>query len=172
MKLRATAFIFLLFLSHSAMAEQGCPPGQYPIGGQGAIACAPMPQGQTQQAQPSPVGKWVKTWGAVVLDESEVGALGVSTGKLSKNDAQQAALLNCAKVGGTACREWTTYRNQCIAVAEPYSDGRSVPGSLQFVTGPSSEKNNSEASRKCSSTNKISCRVIYSACSEPIFEKF
>lgn len=35
---------FVLAFSASAMAEQGCPPGQYPIGGQGVAACAPMPQ--------------------------------------------------------------------------------------------------------------------------------
>ncbi|WP_338339884.1 DUF4189 domain-containing protein [Xanthomonas euvesicatoria] len=162
----------LLLLSQAARAEQGCPPGQYPIGGQGAMACAPLPQAQTQQVQPKPLGKWIKTWGAVVLDDSEIGALGVSTGKLSEVDAQQAALANCANVGGTQCREWTTYRNQCIAVAEPYRDGKSAPGSLQFVTGPSSEKNVRDASSKCSSKNKVGCRVIYSACTEPFFEKF
>ncbi|MGX1997808.1 MULTISPECIES: DUF4189 domain-containing protein [Xanthomonas] len=172
MKNYVFATILLFFFSYSATAEQGCPPGQYPIGGQGAAACAPIPQSQTQQTQPSPIGKWIKTWGAVALDESDVGALGVSAGKLSKNDAQQTALANCAKAGGTKCKEWATYRNQCIAVAEPYSNGRSASGSLQFVTGPSLEKNNSEASSRCLSKNKIECRVIYTACSEPIFQKF
>ncbi|MEB1609001.1 DUF4189 domain-containing protein [Xanthomonas campestris pv. campestris] len=172
MKFYWSLIFLLVFTPRFASAEGGCPAGQYPIGGQGAIACAPIPQSQTQQAQPTPIGKWIKTWGAVALDESEVGALGVSVGKLSENDARQAALANCFKAGGTRCKEWTTYRNQCIAIAEPYNNGRSVSGSLQFVTGPSLEKNNREASSRCFSKNKINCRVIYSACSEPIFEKF
>ncbi len=58
-----SAFSILLF-SSGAWA-QGCPPGQYQIGGQGAIACAPTPQGNPVQEQPRPLGKWIKTWGGV-----------------------------------------------------------------------------------------------------------
>lgn len=165
------AFTFL-FSTFSAMAEQGCPPGEYPIGGQGAMACAPLPQNQAQQTQSRPSGKWIKTWGAVALDKADTGAIGASIGKTSKSDAQQDAINNCVKGGGTECKGWTTYENQCIAVAEPYKGEKSIPGSLQFVTGPSLEKIKGQASEKCTSKNKMTCRVFYSDCSEPIFEKF
>ncbi len=166
------ALLPLLVLSKLVHAEGGCPPGQFPIGGQGAVACAPIPQSQTQQAQPTPIGKWVKTWGAVALDRADTGAIGASIGKTSESAAQQDAIYNCIKGGGTECKGWTTYQNQCIAVAEPYKVEKSVPGSLQFVTGPSLEKIKGEASEKCTSINNMTCRVFYSACSEPIFEKF
>ncbi|MEQ7991730.1 DUF4189 domain-containing protein [Xanthomonas hortorum] len=167
------SLIFLfVFTPHFASAEGGCPAGQYPIGGQGAVACAPIPQSQTQQAQPTPIGKWVKTWGAVALDRADTGAIGASVGKTSESAAQQDAIYNCIKGGGTECKGWTAYENQCIAVAEPYKGEKSVPGSLQFVTGPSLEKIKGEASEKCTSKNNMTCRVFYSDCSEPIFEKF
>lgn len=119
-----------------------------------------------------PTGKWVKTWGAVALDRADTGAIGASTGKTSERDAQQDAIYNCIKGGGADCKGWTTYENQCIAVAEPYKGEKSVPGSLQFVTGPSLEKIKGEASEKCTSKNNMTCRVFYSDCSEPIFERF
>ncbi|PBP86157.1 DUF4189 domain-containing protein [Pseudomonas syringae] len=166
-------YIFVLaFYANISYAEGGCPAGQYPIGGQGAVACAPIPQSQTQQAQPTPIGKWIKTWGAVALDRADTGAIGASIGKISESDARQDAIHNCIKGGGTECKGWTTYENQCIAIAEPYKGEKSVPGSLQFVTGPSLEKIKGEASEKCTSKNNMTCRVFYSDCSEPIFEKF
>ncbi|MCQ2994325.1 DUF4189 domain-containing protein [Pseudomonas syringae] len=166
-------YIFALALyANISYAEGGCPAGQYPIGGQGAMACAPIPQSQTQQAQPTPIGKWLKTWGAVALDRADTGAIGASTGKTSERDAQQDAIYNCIKGGGADCKGWTTYENQCIAVAEPYKGEKSVLGSLQFVTGPSLEKIKGEASEKCTSKNNMTCRVFYSDCSEPIFERF
>ncbi|QWN05888.1 DUF4189 domain-containing protein [Xanthomonas citri pv. fuscans] len=132
----------ILLLSSGAWA-QGCPPGQYQIGGQGAIACAPIPQGSQdnleQQQSPRPTGKWIKTWGAVSLDKSDVGALGVSVGKLSKREAQRDAIAGCIKAGGKNCKDWAAYENQCAAVAEPYKDGRSSAGSLHFRTGASAE---------------------------------
>ncbi|MEA9487941.1 hypothetical protein VC187_01690, partial [Xanthomonas campestris] len=44
MKLSKILLLLLLNITFSAGAEQGCPPGQFPIGGQGAVACAPIPQ--------------------------------------------------------------------------------------------------------------------------------
>ncbi|MCC8475652.1 DUF4189 domain-containing protein [Xanthomonas arboricola] len=167
---------FLLFLllvaSQPAMAEQGCPPGQYPIGGQGVAACAPMPQGSSSQQESRPLGKWIKTWGAISLDKSSVGALGVSTGKISKSEAEQDAIAGCVKAGGKDCQKWNAYKNQCAAVAEPYHNGRSSAGTIHFRTGASPEKIMVEVENICSTENKTQCRVIYQACSEPIFESY
>ncbi|MCC8468661.1 DUF4189 domain-containing protein, partial [Xanthomonas phaseoli] len=76
------SLLFLMIVGIPAMAEQGCPPGQYPIGGQGVAACAPIPQGSSQETAPAPrpLGKWIKTWGAVALDGE--GTVGVDYGKL------------------------------------------------------------------------------------------
>ncbi|WP_407364779.1 DUF4189 domain-containing protein [Xanthomonas campestris pv. campestris] len=163
----------ILYLPVIAWA-QGCPPGQYQIGGQGAIACAPIPQGSSQETAPAPrpLGKWIKTWGAVSLDKSDVGALGVSVGKLSKREAQRDAIAGCIKAGGKNCKDWAAYENQCAAVAEPYKDERSSAGSLHFRTGTSAEDIQREVRDICSSENNRECRVIYTACSEPIFQRY
>lgn len=176
MRLCNVCLLLLLSIAFSAMAEQGCPPGQYPIGGQGVAACAPIPQGSQenleQQQSPRPTGKWIKTWEAVSLDKSDVGALGVSVGKLSKREAQRDAIAGCIKAGGKNCKDWATYENQCAAVAEPYKDGRSSAGSLHFRTGASAEDIQREVKDICSSENNGECRVIYAACSEPIFQRY
>ena len=54
-------------------AEGGCPPGMYPIGGQGVQGCAPIPGAQgggpgssvSAPAPPRPTGEWITTWGAL-----------------------------------------------------------------------------------------------------------
>jgi len=53
-------------------AEGNCPPGYYPIGGQGVQGCAPISsqpaagQGASVPAPPPrPSGEWIKTWGAL-----------------------------------------------------------------------------------------------------------
>jgi hypothetical protein len=166
------SLLFLMIVGIPAMAEQGCPPGQYPIGGQGVAACAPIPQGSSQETAPAPrpLGKWIKTWGAVAIDGE--GAVGVDYGKLSKREAQKGAIANCVKAGGKECRDWATYHNQCAAVAEPYKNGKSVAGKLQFVGNAELEEAKAEAEKKCAAANNNSCRVMYSNCTEQIFEKF
>ncbi|WP_326519946.1 DUF4189 domain-containing protein [Xanthomonas euroxanthea] len=67
----------------------------------------------------------LKLGGAISLDKSSVGALGVSTGKLSKSEAEQDAIAGCVKAGGKECKKWNSYKNQCAAVAEPYQNGHS-----------------------------------------------
>ncbi|WP_274375805.1 DUF4189 domain-containing protein [Xanthomonas campestris] len=67
---------------------------------------------------------------------------------------------------------WAAYENQCAAVAEPYKDERSSAGSLHFRTGASAEDIQREVRDICSSENNRECRVIYTACSEPIFQRY
>ncbi|MCC4589473.1 DUF4189 domain-containing protein [Xanthomonas sp. NCPPB 1067] len=169
-------FFFLMVVGVPAMAEQGCPPGQIPAMANGSItSCGPIPSGYYEQqgpASPRPLGKWNKTWGAVALDESGAGVVGVASGESSKRQAQKVALSSCFKVGGKDCRDWVTYFNQCAAVAEPYKDGKSSDGKLQFSTGAALEKVTAKAEKDCASVNNSSCRVIYSNCSDPIFERF
>ncbi|MDV2449526.1 DUF4189 domain-containing protein [Xanthomonas hortorum] len=168
-------FLTLLF-SATAQAEQGCPPGQYPIGGQGVAACAPIPGGNTQDAtEPRPLGKWIKTWGAVAIGSLGLERnLGVTTGKLSKKEAESDALARCAKHGEKDCKIGLTYRNQCIAVGEPQIDGKpNLVGNVQFFTDQTIDQAAASAQDACERRNPANqCKVIYTACSEPIFKSY
>lgn len=82
-----------------AQAEGRCPPGQYPIGGQGVGGCAPIPGGEgAATSGPRATGKWIKTWGAISLAPS--GASGSSTGRVRKTEAVEEAQRKCAESGG------------------------------------------------------------------------
>lgn len=72
MKWSLTGAVFLVAFGlvggvHSALAEGNCPPGMYPIGGQGVQGCAPIPGAAGASTSPStpaparPLGEWVKT---------------------------------------------------------------------------------------------------------------
>ncbi|MCC8468662.1 DUF4189 domain-containing protein [Xanthomonas phaseoli] len=162
----------ILYLPITAWA-QGCPPGQYQIGGQGAIACAPIPQGSSQETAPAPrpLGKWIKTWGAIASDGGD--NLGVAKGKLTKSDAQEEALSKCKSVSGKECQVDFVYENQCTAIAEPYKNESALPGVLSYTGGPTIDVASSDALANCSKHNKgLDCRVIYQACSEPYFQKY
>jgi len=161
-----SAFSILLF-SSGAWA-QGCPPGQYQIGGQGAIACAPIPQGNTVQEPPRPSGKWIETWGAIAGDGNE--NLGVSTGKLKKADAQQDAVEKCEAESQKNCSVLYVYLNRCAAIAEPEHMGNII---RSFAAGPSIEVASRNAISFCNKKNNGSqCKVIYTDCTEPLFQKF
>lgn len=157
-----------------AKAEQGCPPGQYPIGGQGAIACAPLPQ-QSVQQQPRPSGKWIKTWGAIAMgSKGETPYYGIPVGLASKEDAEREALSRCAKLGASGCHVVVSYRNQCAAIGEPQKYGKPASNSLiQFSRQPTKQEAYNEALSRCQSRNpEMQCEVIFNACSEPVFQEF
>lgn len=104
----------------SVRAEGRCPPGQYPIGGQGVGGCAPIPGGaEAADAGPRATGRWIKTWGAIALSPS--GASGASTGKKSKSLAAKDAEEVCAKGGASGCKVAFTYKNQCAVAVVPKS---------------------------------------------------
>ncbi|UKE79174.1 DUF4189 domain-containing protein [Xanthomonas graminis] len=165
----------LLIVGFPVMAEQGCPPGQIPAQASGNMAsCGPIPPGyyqQQEQAAPRPSGKWIKTWGAIAQD-SVNGFLGVSAGKTSKDEAEEDARAKCVEAGGTQCKDWANYKNQCAAVAGPYKNGNPAPGALQFARGPSLQEVQHRAVDGCSSAKGAQCQVLYSDCSEPIFQKY
>lgn len=170
---------FLIFLlvcvTNFAYAEGGCPPGQYPIGGQGAVACAPMPQNSSQQNQSRPTGKWIKTWGAIALGVVDtVPHYGVPTGLNSKAEAEEEALSRCKRIGAEGCYIVLTYRNQCAAIGEPQTNGQPNPdGYVQFVSEATKEGASRTVLNRCNARNpNMKCEVIFSKCSEPIFQKF
>ncbi|MFV7456355.1 DUF4189 domain-containing protein [Stenotrophomonas maltophilia] len=151
-----------------AQAEGRCPPGQYPIGGQGVGGCAPIPGGEgTATSGPRATGKWIKTWGAISLAPS--GASGSSTGRVRKTEAVEEAQRKCAESGGVGCKVTITYKNQCVAAVVASSG---TDGTTQFGTGATIESAKEFASRLCASKGGSDCAAVYAACSEPIFEKF
>lgn len=165
----------LAFAPNAAVAEQGCPPGQYPIGGQGVAACAPIPQGNTQQAQPRPLGKWINTWGAVAIGSIGLERnYGASTGKHSKAEAERDALARCSKHGEQNCEIGLSYYNQCVAVGEPQIDQKpNLMGKVQFFGSATLEKAATAAQAACESKNPTNtCKIIYNACTDQIFQKF
>lgn len=64
-----TILLLVLFVLFPCAARAGgsCPPGQYPIGGEGVQGCAPVPGGGAGEngASPRPTEKWEARWGAI-----------------------------------------------------------------------------------------------------------
>ncbi|KIQ23071.1 DUF4189 domain-containing protein [Xanthomonas campestris] len=173
MKLNWLFILVVACTSEVAFAEGGCPPGQYPIGGQGAVACAPIP---TESAQPKahPIGKWIKTWGAIASGSVDsIVNYGVSTGKISKAEAEEYALAECSSHGEQNCKVNLTYRNQCAAVATPQINGKPAAGTVNFIGRENMPMATSDALAACKKDNpKAQCDIIYKNCTEQIFQKF
>ncbi|MDY4294899.1 MULTISPECIES: DUF4189 domain-containing protein [unclassified Xanthomonas] len=179
MQFKFLALCVLMVAAHGAHAEGGCPPGQYPIGGQGAAGCAPIPQSQAApQEAPRPTGYWVKTWGAIAMGPGDGwNSFGVTTGKASKSEAEADALKRCVSNGVKDCRIGLSYRNQCAAVAEPQIGGKSyLDGLTNFVAAGSEEAAGDVAVQRCEQDNRavtgMQCKVIYTACSRAVFKSY
>lgn len=164
----ATCLLFFGF-APVAGAEGRCPPGQYPIGGQGVGGCAPIPGGDAGAGQTGPVqtGHWNKTWGAIAMASN--GDVGVSVGKVRKADASNEALANCSQHGASDCKVTQIYKNQCVALVSPRT---SAFGGSTFGRAESVSAATSLAMGLCTKRGSEGCKVIYSACSEPEFESF
>ena len=152
-----------------AKAEGGCPPGSYPIGGQGVQGCAPMPTSGAGQAEQGPVatGRWLKTWGSIAMASN--GDVGTYVGARKKTEAVKGALSNCAQHGAADCKTTQVYKNQCVALVSPSS---SEKGGSTFGRAESKEVAVSLATDLCTSRGSQGCTVLYSECSEPFFLKF
>lgn len=167
----AAALALLLvafFTSYPVQAEGGCPPGQYPIGGQGVQGCAPIPGGDAAagSAAPRPTGRWIKTWGAIALSPS--GASGASTGKRSKSDAVAEAEAVCARDGAAECKVAMTYKNQCAVAVVP----KSLVGGTFFSSSATIEESTGRALKQCEKGAHGVCHAIYEDCTKPEFQKF
>ena len=74
-KIRLFLLLSGFLFSGLAMAENGCPYGESPIGGRSAgnpLGCVPNPQAQELRATPAqpapPRGHWETRWGAIAID--------------------------------------------------------------------------------------------------------
>lgn len=163
-------------------AEGRCPPGQYPIGGQGAGGCAPIPGsggGGSESSAPVPTGKWETRWGAVAEDSAPRAAgtplaTGVSESRKSKREANSVALEECKKVGGKKCTVSITYHNQCVALADPTIEQLKARGGKSTgYSAKTDEDAKALALKRCESLDGgQQCRIIYSACSLSEFKSF
>ncbi|HBS57497.1 MAG TPA: hypothetical protein DEA38_17460 [Stenotrophomonas sp.] len=172
-KILAVALLLVAVMcARTAHAEGGCPPGMYPIGGQGVQGCAPIPGASGSASQqlpappPRPMGKWHKTWGAMAMGKG--GDTGVSKGKDSKREAEKVALAQCATWGADDCKVMLSYENQCAAIATPKG---SNTGSF-FGGGPTVENASNFSIKGCKEAGGVRCEIVYSDCSEPRFERF
>lgn len=149
-------------LSGAVRAEGGCPPGQYPISGQGWQGCAPIPgydQSPTSSQPEQPPARWESHWGAIATDGVK-GILGMATGEADQSEAEQKALGQCRAKGGSACKIQTSYANGCAAM---------IVGSNGFSTaiGSTIEEAVSKGTKICRSDGDTNCHVYYTDCSLP-----
>lgn len=164
---RKLSLVFcLMSVSGYATAEGGsCPVGYYPIGGQGAMGCAPIPNyqgGGEQGSAVAPQAQWLKTWGAIAIDETvNNGGIGTVTGLPDRRAADAAALSQCRSSGGSdGCKLLLSYRNQCAVI---------VSGAkyLNAHSAETVERASSWAIEECSQRT-TGCKIYYSACSAPV----
>ncbi|WP_343238094.1 DUF4189 domain-containing protein [Stenotrophomonas rhizophila] len=154
------------FIPLSASAEGRCPPGQYPVGGQGVGGCAPIPSsGGGDSGSPVPTGRWIKTWGAIAVSSS--GDAGASKGKMSKAEASKDAIAQCSQWGAKDCKIELAYKNQCAAVIQA-DKGKGT----KLNTGAEEKTAIERATLDCKKSGSETCKVIYSGCTDPYFEKY
>ena len=160
----------------SALAEGGsCPPGFYPIGGQGARGCAPIPGGdsggsdQLPLLPPTPTGEWLSTWGAIAASEA-TSEVGMASGMNSAEAAAAEAVRRCGGGGATDCKVTVSYSNQCVAWLIPSSGGSGAKSAVGKA--PKKRQAISLAGKGCVDPSGKKCRVFYADCSEPVFRKF
>lgn len=167
-----SVFIFGFLLAFQVNAQTACPIGT----SAGSAVCGPSAESSSNYngsqeispPRPVPTGRWIKTWGAIASSPSSGG--GSSVGKFSKAEAEREALEHCSEQGVSDCKVALTYRNQCVAFAFPLSG----KGSNSINTGKTIEIASRDAKDKCESGagSDAKCQIIYSACSEPFFERY
>ncbi|WP_343034348.1 MULTISPECIES: DUF4189 domain-containing protein [Stenotrophomonas] len=148
-----------------AAAEGRCPPGQYPVGGQGVGGCAPTGGGASGSSDPVPTGRWHQTWGAVAFSNS--GDAGAVAGKLTKSEAVAAAIDKCAQWGASDCQADFTFKNQCAAVIQA-----DKALGTRLNTGATKEIALQRATESCKKAGSKVCAEVYAECSMPYFEKY
>jgi len=177
--MKTLLLLAILSIPTVAYAEGRCPPGQYPVGGQGVLGCAPIPGGADSSSSPStpaPSGKWEKRWGAIAEDSSAnarrvVSATGVSESRRSKSEAISVALDQCRLGGGQKCQILIVYNNQCVALADTPKGATSA--SSIAARAETLELARRNALEQCKAAAKgTECSIIYSACSESEFKSF
>ena len=144
-----------------ASFAQDCPPGQYPVAGQGWNYCAPAPAAAQEepQQQQATGPQWKDVWQATAIDAG-TGSLGTSIGRATEKGAVQSALSDCQDEDDASCEVQISMKNGCIAMV--------VGDKLLNTKGGSTESEAiNKATTDCKAKNST-CRVYYSHCDYPI----
>ncbi|SOO31946.1 DUF4189 domain-containing protein [Xanthomonas phaseoli] len=75
------------------------------------------------------------------------------------------------------CKVGLAYENQCAVIAEPKVNGKPFStGFSRFVGAGTTVEASNVALERCKADNRttpgVECKIIYEACSEPIFEAY
>ncbi|WP_341271518.1 DUF4189 domain-containing protein [Stenotrophomonas africana] len=70
--------------------------------------------------------------------------------------------------GATNCQVKLTYHNQCVAIASPQASQTGAFFASAAEVGDAKE----DAMAGCGKKGGVQCKVMYSACSDPVFEQF
>ncbi|PPU29195.1 DUF4189 domain-containing protein [Xanthomonas arboricola] len=157
--------LLLVVIPVFALAQTACPVGVAP----GSPQCGPdsgTSRGDIPAPPPRPTGEWIKTWGAIAIAHN--GDAGYTKGRLTSEEAENAALQNCQKLAGMQCTIALTFHNQCAAIASPASSR----GKGAITGGPSLNDVQSRATKTCEKNSGGDCKIAMSTCSDPIFRKF
>lgn len=162
---RKIAIVFALLCSSPAFA-QTCPQGISPAGNPSCIP--PTPAGGDEgfeSSAPRPLGRWHTTYGSFFWD-MDSGYNSLSIGKRSKREARRIAKGMCVQSGAKNCKEFLLIDNECGAVV-------AGPRHLFSRVGPREDENRSAAIELCQKRSPGAvCKVVYSGCSDSVFEYY
>jgi len=175
MNIRTCFAVGLILTNFTAYGQTACPIGVAP----GSPQCGPSPSshGSAPPAQPQvrhvPTGRWHTTWGAIAITDNQHNDIGISVNQRSKHLAEEEAKNSCKQWGTGNCKILLAYHNQCAAVAMPVRNGKHIAGKSSVLNGPTIEFVESFAINNCQKSNGGgTCKLIYSDCTKPWFEKF
>ncbi len=153
----------LLLIAQSSFAQTACPSGVAP----GSPQCVADAGTSREEAPPRPTGEWIKTWGAIAgyAQRDEVWS---TTGKFSEEDAWQEVLGKCNASGATDCKVDMTYFNPCVAMALPSAG----VGNSSIYTGKDEKTAGARAMESCERRQGAVCKVTFTECTEPFFNRF
>ncbi|MBV6787077.1 DUF4189 domain-containing protein [Xanthomonas campestris pv. uppalii] len=143
--------------------QTACPVGVAP----GSPQCGPdsgTSRGDIPTPPPRPTGEWIKTWGAVAISGS--GDAGVSSGRRTKEQAENDAIASCEGLGSGNCKVSMSFFNQCVAAAD------SGHGQGSMFGAASIEEASRLAVSQCEEKSGRQCKITLSKCTDPIFKKY
>lgn len=135
-----------------AFGQTACPAGVAP----GSPQCGPdsgTSRGDIPTPPPRPTGEWIKTWGAVATSGS--GDAGVSSGRRTKEQAENDAIASCEGLGSGSCRVSMAFFNQCVAAAD------SGQGQGSMFSAASIEEASRSAIKQCEKIQGVIAKLHY-----------
>ena len=163
---------FVLLFPGMAKAEYGCQAGFIPViqgSGRTCVADYNLPSWANRSSQSqAAAGRWQKTWGAIATDPA-TGSVGVAVGQYTEHAAMEEALRTCGLNGGQSCTTKLAYENQCAVIAHTHEAGSVVRGAPWYQSAATVKRASKVAVNACLKINPgMMCKIIYSACAEPV----